>query len=793
MAIPELDFGGALSALGLGSLLDLSGSANLVAEGSVLARLTLGIDVANFDISGLLAGFSIADLVAALGDHLFVFDTTGFDAHLKVGGEDIAFRVGVGPFALSIRSTDTEQGDATTQTAEIALEGSAALGFKDVVFDPDLDGLDPDDDRVSFGELFDNLSLSNIDAGLTGTIEGVLPVFFPNDSHQLGAIRIGGTDGTDTAGAGPTYTFTSSGDLVNLVTGALGGGPLNFELIASDADAGTGGVQGTTANAIAIDVSDIITGISGFDFSHFSIFDNIILAVDGLDLVLESVQDLVGGQNFSFPLIGGDLAKAAGFIGDLRNDFISPLREAIETAKDTAQDFSDPNKNIISIFLFDILGPSGVNLLLPRVGSPDTSKPGDYIGLDTNLEDFLFNPSTTLELEDTYIEWDINLGSHIADETFDIGFDLGIPGLGLKTEGDLTLVIDWALDLAFGLNFTDGFFIRTDDPNELLFNIDVQVPAAITGTLGFLGLRGEDKELDFDGTYGTKDTGLGATFMVDIFETGRHVGEDADRLGFTEFGSIGFDFGVAAEASAALGLTLGLSNELFVEIFGPGASSVISGFPTIKGDFRFLWQLGNRGTGTSAQEIADNSTFVSFSTLGSEGFGAIATGLKLVSIEDITLDLGSFISEVLGPIVDEVSKFTEPIQPLIDFISSPVPIIGQLGLDITWMDLAELVAGDTLNFALIKSIAEIVTLINDIAELSGAGPVMLPIGDFIIYDPGTRLYSPRTSGTRGWIWTRRSRMRKTRRSHWEYLRTRGDRSRRHRCRHHLNSLGWNGR
>ena len=621
---------------------------------------------------------------------------------------------------------------------------------------------------------------------------GVLPVFFPNDSRLIGAVRIGGTDATK--------TFMPEGDLLKLITG---GTPLNFELISEDQNEGLGGVQGTKAEAIAIDVTEVIAGISAFDPSKLSIFDNILLAVDGLDLVLELIEDLFDGLDVSLPLIGDDLAKAAGFIGDVREDFIDPLRDLIETAKDMAQDFADRNKNVISKAIFDILGPNGVDILLPHedTGGFTPSDPGYYIFLDTNLDEFLFpeEGETPPERDEIFIEWDMNLGSALVDKPFDIGFDLGIPGLGLKTDGDLNILIDWAMDLGFGLDFKDGFYLKTDDPDELLFNVAVSLPeAGIIGTLGFLGLEGRDTELNF-GSFGNKSTALGATFMVDIsnvesegavgsatsntltfaesFGTNalagklvKIVGGNGDgqtepsapirgntltiegtwgagrtpdntdgatyqvldpNMGFTEFGNFDLDARIAAEASAALMLTLGLSEDVV-------GSSVASGFPSIGAEFRFLWQLGNRATdgGMAAQDIADNvdTRFRSFESLGDEGFGAISNGLKLVSFENIELDLGSFISEVLGPIVDTVSQFTEPLQPLIDFITSPVPIIGQLGIEITWLDLAGMLAGDSLNVDLIRSIADIITLINKVAALSNAGSVMLPIGDFTLYD-----------------------------------------------------------
>jgi Ca2+-binding RTX toxin-like protein len=790
IGLPGLDFGSALADFGLGSILDLAGSANLEAEGTVLARLTLGVSVEDFDVDLLEDGFDLAALIEELGDHLFLFDTTGLEARLRVAGEDISFRVGVGPFSLSIGSTDPD--GPNPQVASIELDGSIALEFDNSVFDGD--------GKVSFSDFFGDLSFDIIDTDVQGTIEGYLPVFFPNDTRFIGAIRIGGTDGTDTdPTSGEAYSFTPSGDLVNLVETLIDTGELNFELISEDADPDTIGVQGTLENAIAIDVTDVIEGITSFDLTKLSIFDNILLAVDGLDMVLEMVEDIFDDADLTLPLIGDDLQEAAGFIGDMRDDFIDPLRNLVETAKDAAADFSDPNKNVISKAIFDILGPNGANILRPQEDTTGfhAGDPGYYIGLNTNLDEYLFPEvgDTPPDQEDVFIEWDLNLGSDLVDKPFDIGFDLGIPGLGLETEGDLNILIDWALDLSFGLDFKDGFYIKTDDADELLFNVEVTLPdAGITGTLGFLALTGENTELDF-GEFGDKETALGATFKLDIsnvvdegsvvaatsntltmsksFANGSLVGKlvkivggdgddqtfgilsnttnqltidgswgsgrtpDSDgefqildpNMGFTEFGNVDFDPRIAAEASAALDLTLGLSEDLV-------GADVAAGFPSVHGEFRFLWQLGNRGAGDSAQEVADNpaTRFRSFESLGDEGFGAIENGLKLVSIENIALDLGSFISDVLGPIVEEVSKFTEPVQPIIDFITSPVPIIGQLGLDITWLDLAEMLAGDKVNVALIRSITEIISFVNQIAELSEADSVMLPIGDFVIFD-----------------------------------------------------------
>src|SRR6185436_5693071 len=236
-------------------------------------------------------------------------------------------------------------------------------------------------------------------------------------------------------------------------------------------------------------------------------------AVDGIDLAFGFVEDALGGLgSFSLPLIGDGLGDAADFIGDLRDDLIAPLRAGLEAAKDAAQDFADADKNIVSNLLFDLLQPLGL-----LQGSGDSV--GDFIHLNTNLDAILFGPNPEgFGPEDAFIEWNMTLGSVLANLSTDIGFDLGIPGLGLETEGDIELNVEWQLDFGFGLDFKDGFYLVIDG-KELLFDISVQLPAAIRGTLGFLELRAQDKDIlvDPDDPDSVRHTELGATFAVDIF------------------------------------------------------------------------------------------------------------------------------------------------------------------------------------------------------------------------------------------------------------------------------------
>ncbi len=332
VAIPQIDFLGALSDIGLDGLFDLSGAANLQAEGAVLLRFTLGADVAR-----------LADLIVDDGDnvslddiaeHLFVYDTTALSAVFRAGGEDLSFRVGVGPFSLTIGEDPTDVNGPQSQVS-ITADASLVLDDTDASFNFD------DDGKVSFADFFGDLTAA-VAPDINAFVSGNLPVFFPNDTSPIGSIRFGGTDAQG--------AFVPEGDLTNLFDPPP---PLpgeeeenNFELITSSD-------QMLSSNAVAIDVSDVVTYFQEFDFSKLNIFDNLLLGVDGLDLLLGYLEDLIDNSigKIKLPVIGADLSKSADFIATLRDDLIGSVRIAVEELKDAAQDVGSPDLNQISKIL----------------------------------------------------------------------------------------------------------------------------------------------------------------------------------------------------------------------------------------------------------------------------------------------------------------------------------------------------------------------------------------------------------------------------------------------------------
>ncbi|MHB8740304.1 MAG: carboxypeptidase regulatory-like domain-containing protein, partial [Coriobacteriia bacterium] len=279
----------------------------------------------------------------------------------------------------------------------------------------------------------------------------------------------------------------------------------------------------------------------------FSFFDSLKLIVGGVDGFLDMLQGLVS-SNFAsvvLPMLGDQLANAAQFINDFRRDFVQPLSDAIESIENAATDFADPQRNLLSIEIFKLLGPSGLNVL----------KDGPDAGTDISVADVVlgtnFNPDDMPSFSETYMQWVVEIGD-IYEVGSGIAFDLGVPGLGLETTGAITLVLQWSMMLGFGLSGDKGFYL-VDIPGRPELAIDARIAlsgVSITGKLAFLELTAADEDVNDDG-----DPSLfGAQFALDVTGSSSTLtGNPAiDVFGIGDFGSLSIQATAAATARAEL-------------------------------------------------------------------------------------------------------------------------------------------------------------------------------------------------------------------------------------------------
>src|SRR5690606_11035300 len=75
----------------------------------------------------------------------------------------------------------------------------------------------------------------------------------------------------------------------------------------------------------------------------------------------------------------------------------------------------------------------------------------------------------------------------------------------------------------------------------------------------------------------------------------------------------------------------------------------------------------------------------------------------------------------------------EPLQPVIDVLTAPIPVISDLARSpVTLIDIAGMTG--YVKADLIYAIADVVTLVNSFPDFEEEGALILPFADFVIYD-----------------------------------------------------------
>jgi Ca2+-binding RTX toxin-like protein len=223
-----------------------------------------------------------------------------------------------------------------------------------------------------------------------------------------------------------------------------------------------------------------------------------------------------------------------------------------------------------------------------------------------------------------------------------ISFDLGLPAIGLEVDGNVAAALSYELPLRFGVELgTDEFFVNTSALNELEIGLNVGLDSGFnaTGRLGFLQLNVRDQAGD-----PTRFTG---SFLVDL-----EPGGDG-RLTATELASLPLAQLLSPKLQATADVNLDLITSL-------GGSSL---FPSLRTTFNVDW----------AFDPADANL---------EG-----GGVPTVGFNDVRLDLGRFFSDFVSPIASRVQTVLEPIRPIIQVLSDPLPVFSDVSAMRSFFDL----------------------------------------------------------------------------------------------------------
>ena len=135
-----------------------------------------------------------------------------------------------------------------------------------------------------------------------------------------------------------------------------------------------------------------------------------------------------------------------------------------------------------------------------------------------------------------------------------------------------------------------------------------------------------------------------------------------------------------------------------------------SRFPSIGAEFSLDWAFAGSNSGQGLQG-----------------------GVPTVAFDHVTLNVGEFISDFAGGVLKQIKKFTEPIQPVVDFVTSPIPILEDFGFDLTPLDVAASL-GFPVDVRYIQAIADLAAVINSIPNVSAG--LTIPLGGFNIVTTG---------------------------------------------------------
>jgi len=733
--------------------LDLNELVNqLVGDSNAAVRALLDVATTLVQVrgSGLLTVSAGADLTLEFGLDVsnpssikpFLYDTTGVVLKAKVLGTNLEIEASLGGvFGIFIHDGKVTL-DADGNPDTDAGDGDQGAAFRLGLRDNNGDG------RHYFTESFFNAA--SIDLTLEGGVSAQLPVYAPLDGNPLG-----GGDDTNSDGYPDNYLVVEIPDVVRLfqsgqvntradenanqwetvrfggthndllikstlytnykvvfnnstsggtatATYHAGTNTLTVNLDAGDTPAGTAltaiqGVGGFATSALTLDDDGGAAGNSNTGAGKLNkvflvtpdfgtLFDGLDLCavfashigdiLDGLDELLGSIEDGLNEivYHTGLPLIGDGLAGAANFISEFRSGLLQQLRDEVDAAGGNGLTALE---NAVKKALWNSIGPGGLDLLV------------DYeTGEALDLEEGYSQLDVTLECDDGLVV-NVRLAKTLAllDTTQNpIAFQIGVPGFGLEVDGNVVLSLGFDLKFGFGFNSEDGFFFNTSSPAsdpELVIEFRAEIPGLhAAGQLLFL-------QLD------VTDDPEAPSFFRGFFEVDLMDPNDDGKLTFAELTSSGTQFSDVLHA--VLGAEADVNLDLILSFGGDTA------FPNVLAEFHLDWRFDtDEGAGTPQ-----------------------------IAITDIYLDLGSYLSEFLAPVLEKIQDITEPLQPIIDLVTARIPILSDLaGEDITLLSLAGTFGLlDPATEEFIEVIAKVITIINSLEGL-GEGRILIPFGGF---------------------------------------------------------------
>ncbi|HEY9366372.1 MAG TPA: calcium-binding protein, partial [Agromyces sp.] len=648
------------------------------------------------------AGELHAELAAALGLGVVVGLEPGDapsepklldSSRLSVTAEVAESSPGATELAVHLGPFSAQLGDATNHTGRIAVGVEFAISRSDAP-DPGDPAEAPLPVADFFAGTFGFTADSPVDGGYDCTAPGQAPVTGEFGCAALPVLYDPGT-GLQTLSGAPRET-PSADDYLTVEIDDLGSAP---SVVAPAA----------LENALA-----------ALDFSFDSLTDGLKSIGLLLNLAIEASQ--AGGQ---LPVVGEDLTALADGLKDVKAFLDDPQIPGLPGA--TVDDA--------------VYGPDGIRTVLAgKLVAAGVLRDADYAQVGTwPFEDATdTTPNVTdlrvvavcddglggeavcptgaplADLLDLRIELELGQGARTitvdgcpdvasCPGTADIPLDLGLPGLPLSLTGAVTAQAGWTIELGFGISRDDGFYLLDNPvpgtgaadtepvggPQEIRVNLGAHLTAAtpIAGRIGFIGMEATDN------LPGGDASGASLTAQLGV------VASDCDSLSGTPFAS-----GISAPATHCTGV-------IPITSFLSGEVSEFLTEPSITGGIHLDLHI-NTGITSGETFSTVNTTLPSFVadfTLDWEFTGDTSSDPS-IALDNIGVKAGELFTKMFGEVIATIDPIIEPIEPIREFLFSPIPVISDLseffdGPPVTMVDLAE--ASGVVDVSLLKDINQV--------------------------------------------------------------------------------------
>jgi Ca2+-binding RTX toxin-like protein len=252
--------------------------------------------------------------------------------------------------------------------------------------------------------------------------------------------------------------------------------------------------------------------------------------------------------------------------------------------------------------------------------------------------------------------------------------DLGLPNLAVTTSGNAQFVPNYGFTFTAGLDGS-GFYLGTGPGTNLTINTTTTTPGFTSPT--------ELAALDFNAT---EVPGLPNTFTGNFAVTLK----DADgRIRTSELGGDLLDATMTGNAN-----------------FGLRLASVAGGaaLPQVGTDLGVQWSFALPAIVNPGDNNAD--------------FGGVQRPIVTLSNNTITLD--SFFDSLGGPALGTIYNVTRPVQPIIDVLTTDIPVLKELGLPHTLLQLAGASPQTVAAIEGLNDIAQLANLVNGFANQPGS-------------------------------------------------------------------------